>query len=105
MGEKTRAIKSDIRLYKSAANTKNVYGENGRENIVLWAQKGNNPGMGVETSGLCQQLAAGPWEGPFPFLCLFLSSESQGLDLDDSRAFWLQGPEGMGNRKPWDFTE
>ena len=56
--------------------------------------------MGVETSGLHQQLAAGPWEGPFLFLRLFLSSESQGFDLDDSRLFWLQGPEGVGNRKP-----
>ena len=101
MGAKTRAIKSDIRFYKPAANTKNVYGENERRKYsTTGLQKGNNPGLGVETSGLRQQLAAGPWEGLFPFLCLFLSSESQGLDLDDSRLFWLQGPEGVGNRKP-----
>lgn len=101
MGAKTRAIKSDIRFYKSAANTKKVYGENERRKYsATGLQKVNNPGVRVKASGLRQQLAAGPREGPFPSLCLFLSSESQGLDLDDSRLFQLQGPEDVGNRKP-----
>ena len=51
--------------------------------------------MGVKTSGLRQQLPAGPWEGAFRFLGLFLSSESQGLDL------MVRDPSGLKGLKVW----
>lgn len=74
-----RAINSDIRFYKSASNSKKVYAENGRRKYSAVGLRR------VIALGLRQQLATGPWGGLFPFLCLFLSSQSQGLDWDDSR--------------------
>lgn len=66
-------------------------------------QKGGNPRMRAEASGHCQQLTAGPWEGPF--LGLFLPPKPDPDQVIQDHSFGCNCPKGnLSNPASWDFT-
>lgn len=58
------------------------------------AQKGANPRMRAERSGHRQQLTAGPWEGPFPFLGLSLPPKPGPDQVIQDHSFGCKSPKG-----------
>ena len=91
-----RAIKSDIRFYKSAANTKNVYGENERRKYsAMGLQKGNNPGWESRHLGSTSNLLRDLGKVLFPSCACFSHLKARVL------TWMIQDSSGCKGLRVW----